>query len=325
VFSTITARAGRVAAEKLEDQRAELSDYLAERSARRADTSAEQSARRDYEYDARKRLYSEIEPLLFQLFEALEEAHYRVRSVARSSRKGYLPAWLAPGSYYLTSTVYKLILPAVFLRLIQRQMTFVDLRVDKTIRTRYQLLKLYSRSFTDDFDYAALSPQLSYDPNHPQWKQLAKQTPQIYVRQGAVLGDLESLCDAMIVTNAQQESRAMFYSEFENLPTGSAGYAAVAEGLMLLTGFSPGQRPVLARMLIAQAVMAQLILSTYGKAMSAEDLPQQLERIISSKTANDVLAWQSGAPVPELAVAKQYWEERLKWLTAESSWIELDA
>ena len=45
-----------------------------------ADEAASKSARRDYEYEARKRLYQEIEPLLFQLHEAAEEAFYRVRA-----------------------------------------------------------------------------------------------------------------------------------------------------------------------------------------------------------------------------------------------------
>jgi len=39
-----------------------------------ADERAESDARRDYEYDARKRLYEECEPLLFQLIELSENA-----------------------------------------------------------------------------------------------------------------------------------------------------------------------------------------------------------------------------------------------------------
>jgi hypothetical protein len=323
-FSVVTGRAGRRATEELEKQKARWSAQLASESANRADISADRNARRDYEYDARKRLYSEIEPLLFQLFEALEESHYRVRSLARTSRNGDLPAWLGGRAYYLSSTVYKLILPAVFLRLIQRQMTFVDLRVDETIRVRYQLLKLYSRSFTDDFDYAKLNPVIQYDPNSPQWQQLRKNSPQVYVRQGILVGDLESICDTMIVTDSQNRSRAMFFSEFETVVSPSAGNTSLGEVLSLLTGFSRDQRPVIARMLIAQAVMAQLILSTYGAEISIEDLTSRLRAIVSSRTANQALEWQSGVPCPELPMARQYWEERLGWLTVGSSWIEVE-
>lgn len=49
------------------------------------------AARRDYEYEAMKRLYTDVEPLLFQLYEALEEAQHRVASLCRTSRNGNLP------------------------------------------------------------------------------------------------------------------------------------------------------------------------------------------------------------------------------------------
>lgn len=49
---------------------------------------AEKNARRDYEYDARKRLYQECEPLLFQLVELSENALSRIFSLARTSRQG---------------------------------------------------------------------------------------------------------------------------------------------------------------------------------------------------------------------------------------------
>lgn len=85
-----------------------------------------------------------------------------------------LPEWLASAGDYFSSTAWKLILPAVFHWLIQRHTTFVDLRVDATIRTRYQLLKLYCRSFIDGFNFARFRPELqstygsNIDPNDPE-------------------------------------------------------------------------------------------------------------------------------------------------------------
>src|SRR4051794_1030685 len=46
-----------------------------------ADRASARDARRSYEFDARKRLYSEMEPLLFQLFEVAENSYYRVVSL----------------------------------------------------------------------------------------------------------------------------------------------------------------------------------------------------------------------------------------------------
>lgn len=100
-----------------------------------ADRNSADAAKRDYQYDAIKRLYAQVEPMLFQLYEALEEAHYRVRSLTRTSRSGSLRSdgdnWLADDGYYLRSTVYKLILPAAFFRLLQRRVTFVDINLDR--------------------------------------------------------------------------------------------------------------------------------------------------------------------------------------------------
>ena len=50
----------------------------------------EQSARRDYEYEARKRLYQECEPILFQFSELSESALRRIYALARNAREGNL-------------------------------------------------------------------------------------------------------------------------------------------------------------------------------------------------------------------------------------------
>jgi len=323
-ISWITARSSRIAAKQLEEQKARLSKELAAENANLAQIAAERNARRDYEYDARKRLYEVIEPLLFQLYEALEEAHYRVRSLARTSRDNQLVDWLHSKGYYLNSTVYKVIGPAVFLRLMQRQMTFVDMRVDETIRIRYQLLKLYSRSFTDDFDIAEIDPQLHYDPNNEQWAELKSKDSAAYMRQGLVLGDMENICDALIVVDADHRARVKTFGEFEAYLVDSPNDESMQEILTLFTGFSPVGRPVLARLLVAQAVMAQLILSTYGQETAVKDLPKLLESIVNAQTAKQALAWQKGKVCGDLPIALAYWKKRLNWLQAGDSWIETD-
>jgi hypothetical protein len=311
-------------AESLEHLKGQLSKDLASENAALAETSAERNARRDYEYEARKRLYSEIEPLLFQLYEALEEAHYRVRSLARTSRINRMD-WLNHPGYYLRSTLYKLLVPAVLLRLIQRRMTFIDLRVDNSIRIRYQLLKLYSRSFTDDFEMAALKPSLSYDPNSERRRELRASEPAIYMRQGLVLGDLENICETMIVRNADGRPEVTSFVEFEKLLSKAAENEDLQELLGWFLRFSPNTRPVLARILIAQAVMAQLILSTYDEETTVANLREQLEVIAASKTANASLAWVSGMGCSDLPIVAAYWKERLQWLHSRGSWIESDS
>jgi hypothetical protein len=311
--------------EKADDVRHVYQQRLEELKSVLADRNSATSARRDYEYDARKRLYEQVEPILFQLYESLEEAHYRVRSLARSSRSGNLglgnESYIANDNYYLRSTAYKLILPVAYLRMIQRRITFVDLSLDTTFSLRYSLLKLYSRSFTDDFVFADLAPKLAYDPNNPNWKQLRRQQPAIYFRQALVVGDLEDIADSLVKQD-QGTLRALQFGEFESILPQQRDDTSLQELLDLMQGFSPEEKPVLARMLVTQACLAQLILSTYDlKATS--DLPSRLEAIVNSRQLQTTLAWRSGQ-VAELRPAHSYLAERLGWLGGEQFWIVRD-
>src|SRR5262245_28465519 len=151
----------------LERLRSKLLGDVEQLRARLADEQAVRNARRSYEVDARKRLYESVEPLLFQLYEAAEGSYYRVMSLVRSQRDGYLgreatprSRLLNPHGYYFNSTIYFLFLPFAICRLIQRSTTFVDLDLDDAIRTKYLLLKLASWAFTDDFVFARQQPAL---------------------------------------------------------------------------------------------------------------------------------------------------------------------
>ena len=122
------------------------------------DVARNRDAQRDYEYEARKRLYQQCEPLLFQLAEFSESALYRIYSLARTARHGNLPSWVDEDDYYMRSTMYFLISPLIILRLIQSQLTFVDLTLDSHIARQYSLLKLLFLTFTDDFTFAHMPP-----------------------------------------------------------------------------------------------------------------------------------------------------------------------
>jgi phage tail tape-measure protein len=94
IGSAVLAYMGNSALEK---RKSELTTQIEAFKAGLADDLAARNARRDYEYDARKRLYAQVEPLLFQLFEAAETAFNAVASLARTQRDRNLPGWLSPG------------------------------------------------------------------------------------------------------------------------------------------------------------------------------------------------------------------------------------
>ena len=79
------------------------------------ETQTKKKARLDYEYEARKRLYHECEPLVFELLEFAENAGDRIRGLARTARQGDLPNWLSANEYYVASTMYYLLAPSAVL------------------------------------------------------------------------------------------------------------------------------------------------------------------------------------------------------------------
>ncbi len=299
-----------------DEQRHLLQQRIEELKSQLDERRSAASARRDYEYEARKRLYAEVEPVRFHVYEALEEAHYRVRSLARTSRSGNLGtgpnSWVRESGYYLRSTIYKLLSPVVHFPQLQRRMTFTDFNLDRDIALQYSLLKLYVRCFTDDFEFAALAPRLQYEPNHPDSEELAKENPAVFTRQALVLGDLECVAD-ILIANEEGKTRAIQFGEFERLLGQRKVDDNLQEVLNLFTSFSPDRKPVLARLLLVQACFAQLILSTYRSATEPSQLPARLEILLADPDLLTALVWADGKSA-DLAPVRAYWEPRLKRL-----------
>ena len=231
----------------------------------------ERDARRDYEYDAHKRLYAECEPLLFQLAEFSEHAYYRIYSLARTARLGDLPEWLVRDGYYLRSTMHKLISPLVVFRLIQQRLTFVDLRLDAYIASQYALLKLLYLTFTDAFDFANMDPKIDYKPGDPNWQEKRTQDEAKYWRQGLYLGSLDNSIDALVTQTGGEKPRWTTYGEFELefADQKSITYQRFLTFADVLHGFHPQSRPVLWRMLWTQSLIYERILGDISRANSS--------------------------------------------------------
>ena len=232
----------------------------------------ERDARRDYEYEARKRLYEQCEPLLFQMVELAAGAHRRIVSIARSSRNGDLQpdgsGWLADSGYYYTSTVFLLLAPATTFKILQRRLTAIDLSLEPTLREQYEILRLLFLSWASDFDVAELEPKLTYDPDRTDpdradREELLRDHPGEYARQGLYRGMLDVVTNALIYTspkpsNGQEvESRCMTFGEFLADfadPKTKVG-ALCPEFEALFKGFHPRTKPVLWRVLLTQELL----------------------------------------------------------------------
>ncbi len=243
-----------------------------------AEQSDEKQSRRDYEYEARKRLYHECEPLVFELLESSENAGDRIRGIARAARQGNLPEWFLNNEYYIASTMYYLIAPVAVYKLMRRRLTIVDLRLNLTIATHYRLAKQLAWSFTSDFDFAwgLRVCGLNYEPNNARWEALRKEDPRKYWRQGLPYGRLDNAAESLLIHDPEPNSilRIMSFGEFEQAlhESGSIVDRAFATVRDIFRGFDPIGRPVLWRMLIAQAHIYRAIVQFHGDEMADQQL-----------------------------------------------------
>jgi hypothetical protein len=228
-----------------------------------AQQKAERDAWLDYEYEARKRLYQEYEPLLFQLVELSEQALYRIYGFVRVASQGNLEpgpqGYLSLNSnytdYYLLSTMYRLISPLAIYKLIRRRLTLFDLTVDSLINYQYRLAKYLYLSFSDDFDFARREPEIEYDPLVREWKKERIYNPAKYWRQGIPGGLLDNAVEALIVREPDGLLRLMSFGEFDTAYHQAESEAHKKFELVsdLFLDFHPRNRPVLWRILVTQA------------------------------------------------------------------------
>jgi hypothetical protein len=273
-------RVGHANERKLET----LRDSLAEKR-------AERDAWRDYQYEARKRLYEECEPLFFQLREASEIARDRICSLAERARQGRLgerePSLLEREGHYAVSTYYQLMIPVTIFKMLQRRLTGVDLTVDPIAKTRYELAKWLYISFASEYVFADAHPAIEYTPDQAGRKGAREQNPSQFWRQGLPRARIDAIAETLVVRDDTNNTCCMTYGDFET------GYFDEKMELQSLWSpmanifhlFHPRTRPVLWRMLITQAYFHTAIieLSRPLDAGPSVDLPQPVRKLTADE------------------------------------------
>jgi len=249
-------------------------------------------AKRDYEYKARKRLYTELYPLTFQLRGAAATAADRIRNLALASRKGKLGPgpdnWMTGGDpYYFTSVVHDLIAPLAIFELITGKLTSLDLTLDQDLRLQNFIAHKAYEAMRSDFDFIdprypplKLGPDGQiYLPPEARPTALPPEAEQRWTwRQGLYSGQISQAVDALLTTEGTT-SRARTYAEFaralgdvdlraEGEAPGDAGdmKRALRPLSDLLRDFHPARRPITWRILMAQA-------ACYRAIAAAQDCP----------------------------------------------------
>jgi len=241
----------------------------------------EQTARRDYEYEARKRLYQECEPILFQFAELSESALKRIYALARNARDGNLGPdrfWLSTDHYFIRSTIYRLIAPMAAFKILQRRLTSIDLNLDKAINIQYHLAKILYYTFSSSLDLAKSEPDIPYDPDFigidskdltdAKKQEIRTKQPEKYRLQGLKVGKLDILIEALILVENGKDARIKSFGEFELEFFEQLGETKTSVRSdrfeifnTLFSYFHPKTRPVLWRTLITQAYLYNAIIS----------------------------------------------------------------
>jgi hypothetical protein len=281
------------------------------------DLSAERNARRDYEYEARKKLYAEYEPLLFQLIERSEDAYHRVLSLARTARKGDITidagGWLESPRYYMLSTIYKLLAPAALFKIIQRNLTFVDLTLDSGIAANYTLAKILYMTFTYNFELADENPVLIYEAKENVTEKERTENPQRFWRQGIPLGCLDNILhDCMLSEDRQQCLRT--FGEFERIVkklTDDDPNHYITLLYETFENFHPYTRPILWRVLITQAHIHRLLIQRVGSRSKAP-LKDMLSNLQFPSDEQSKFRWSDSAHDEDsFAVAQSFLKKRI--------------
>ena len=241
---------------------------------------AEQDARRDYEYEARKRLYQECEPTLFQFAELSESAVRRIYALSRNDKDGNLGPdryWLSTDHYFMRSTIYRLLAPLAAFKLLQHRLTSIDLKLDPSINIQYHLAKILYYTFSSSQELAKSDPAIPYDPDQigegsKDLGEVAKKErrvkyPEQFWLQGLKVGMLDILSERFILSETENGNvRIKSFGEFEQqffekndsaVPHDNNGIFEVF--ITIFSYFHPRTRPVLWRVLITQAYLYNAI------------------------------------------------------------------
>jgi hypothetical protein len=238
MITTLRERAKAVKDNERRDQKnaerqAEIESQLAALNAKIKRDADEETAKRDYTYDALKRLYSDVNPLLFQLREYCDGSAWRTRRIICGEIQ------VDDGRHLMTSS-QRVCAPLVVAQELQRHLTAVDLRVDPVIRAQYIVSRELLWTLHAGKAIAHIEPRIIY-PEDP--------------RQHLTFAQLQRLVDALTVKDPDGSRRPMKQFELEDAwhDKDPRITKTLKSFERLFSGATPTSKPVLWRLLFAHA------------------------------------------------------------------------
>ncbi len=203
-------------------------------------------ARRDYEYEARKRLYSAYEPIKFQLIDLIGQALRRISMLSL----------VAPetGSPPQTATVYEILAPAALVRMLDRNLTLADMYLEPQVSIEYGLMKAAYRVLADSSSIGSIYTELSGD--HIDIRDEELQPCQVDEAADALLGGTAN--DLKTGAATDLPGSLLTFSQFRTVLADidvrhdKPGLSSITA---LLDDFTPARRPIFWRALVTQVLL----------------------------------------------------------------------
>lgn len=266
-------------------------------------------------FEIEKKVYAELQPLLFRLAEAAEGGFHAVTSLARQQRNSRLPNALASDGYYVRSICYRLLLPLTYLRLMQTSTSLMDHDRNPVIHLQYRLIKHCFITFTDPHGLAkGGSPSLHYEP--------IADGPLDGLpyngAQGMLILRLEALIDALIITDVDKR-RPMNFGEFEEALSNNVyirTYYCDIEAI--IRNFDFNSRPVTGRILLAYACLIEILMKLYQKRNYGKSVAELGVEFIHSMEAREYFALDNSGHAIELVNLEGYLKSRFEQI--DNSW-----
>lgn len=206
----------------------------------------EEAAERAYRFEARKRLYTAVGPLRFQLIQAAVQLRSRVRSFRRAAYDVSL------AGYFGRSLLFRIGQVLALTELIERQIAYADFAVDpgmvSLLRFRSQIMRALS------------SGEVSLGHGDEDW---TRQKQHIFRDQ------LPILAVSMITPQEGRPDRVVRFDEFAHLlDTGKGNYLQPLA--RLVDGFDPTAMPILWLRMLAMAEACGGLLDHEKSAVAIE-------------------------------------------------------
>lgn len=219
-----------------------------------------QSAEREYNLEARKRLYQAIGPLRFQLMVACRDAASRVERYGEAHRY----ATTVTG-YYGRNTLYRLLRPIAIAELIEQQIAYADFSVDLSAIDLLRFKRAAYKAFTDD-------DPILHHPN-ANW---SRETEHLFS------GTVSRLANSLIVQDEEiiNKKRPMYFHEFESFISNPKDLEKFSPLVEILEGFTAQKKPIFWLRMICYGFICNEYIGKAGSAIGFEREEFDLQKLL---------------------------------------------